>query len=268
MTKRDRYSVQTDDEQAAPFPTAEKIFQGRAPIIPRREDTEALKQQVTQLQEELARRANGLAIQGGALVVDGFQFSPTGLIAPETIEQAAWENVGALLFRLEGSIQWLIGDWLVYGEGVHYGELEQFAEEIGREYKTLRNYMVVCRAIDLSRRRDNVSWGHHEAVTKYEADVQDYCLAYAEEHSLSRAEFRRWLKQGMPEKGLIEQTARPSLSDRIASDSPVIKAVESYTHYYHVDPDAADHIQRRQAIDTYYQMAQSLEEYRRKWKIE
>lgn len=148
-----------------------------------------------QLKEQLAAQSNGLTVQEGGLVVQGFQFSPTGLIPPDEITQESWEQVGLLLFRLEGSMQWLIGDWLAYGEDLQYGQVKQIADSLGKDYKTLRNCMTVSRAIEVSRRRDTLSYGHHEAVTKYEPDEQAQYLAYAQHQGLNRAQFRKWLKE-------------------------------------------------------------------------
>lgn len=169
-----------------------------------------------QLAEQLQRQgATGLAVQGDAIMVHGFQLTPNGLLAPQDVDRETWEQVGSLLHRLEGSIQWLIGDWLVYGENLAYGELQARVEAAGHNYQTIRNYMVVCRAFELYRRRYNLSFGHYHAAASLPEDQQDQALTYAQENNLSVAAFRKLVRQAID--GQAETPALP------ASNLPVLK---------------------------------------------
>jgi len=61
-------------------------------------------------------------------------------------------------------MQWWLGDWLNYGER-QYGEMySQAIEEVNLDYGTLRNFKYVSSRIELSRRRDKLSWFHHREV--------------------------------------------------------------------------------------------------------
>lgn len=152
------------------------------------------QKEVDDLRIQLQSRTSALSVQDGSLMVHDFQFTPKGLIAPQNMDHASWQQVGDLLFKLEGSLQWLIGDWLVYGEDLKYGDIPKFAAMMGKDEKTLRNYMSVSRAVELSRRRDNLSFGHHEAVTKLLPGEQSEALNYAAEHSMSVAAFRKLVR--------------------------------------------------------------------------
>jgi len=56
---------------------------------------------------------------------------------------------------------WWIGDWLAFGER-KYGEMYEKALEVTeKDYGVLRNAVSVAGKIEMSRRRDNLSWGHH-----------------------------------------------------------------------------------------------------------
>lgn len=157
------------------------------------------QKRIDELEAQLAQLVQGqdneLALNDGTLIVQGFQFSPTGLIAPEEFTEVAWEQVGQILFKLEGSIQWLIGDWLAYGSHWKYGDIRRLAEELGRDENTLSNYKAVCQNVQFPRRRGNLSFAHHEAVSKFDPDTQEHYLAYAEEANLNRADFRKWIKE-------------------------------------------------------------------------
>src|SRR5687767_11538908 len=59
-----------------------------------------------------------------------FTLTSTGLQIQAGATQDEWSKVGELLFRLEGSIQWLIGDWLAYGEDIKWGDVKKIAEKL------------------------------------------------------------------------------------------------------------------------------------------
>lgn len=174
---------------------------------------------IQELEAQLANLAavgSNLAVQDGTISIHGFSLSPVGLLAPESFDRDQWQQIGDLLWRLEGSIQWLLGDWLVYGEDLQYGDVKKIADTLEKDYKTLRNYMTVSRRVELSRRRDNLSWGHHAEITKYDADLQEQCLAYAEQSRMSRADFRKFLREQVD--GI---TAPPALTAS-NNDDPMI----------------------------------------------
>lgn len=185
-----------------------------APVMPPlsaaarlKEENAALQQELEDLRQQLQSRTSALSVHDGTLLVHDFQFTSKGLIAPSTIDQETWEQVGNLLFKLEGSIQWLIGDWLVYGVDLKYGDIPRIAASLGRDEKTLRNYMTVSREVDMSRRRDNLSFGHHEAVASLQPYKQTQALDYASQKGLSVADFRKWLR-GDTTPDLPQLTAR------------------------------------------------------------
>lgn len=152
------------------------------------------QKELDDLRQQLQSQTSALSIHEGTLMVHDFQFTPKGLIPPQNMDRKSWRQVGELLFKLEGSLQWLIGDWLAFGIDRKYGELGKFAEMTGKDEKTLSNYMTVARAIEMSRRRDGLTFGHHEAVTKLDIEEQDQALAYALENGMSVAQFRKVIR--------------------------------------------------------------------------
>jgi hypothetical protein len=92
---------------------------------------------------------------------------------------AKWQEVGVTLGRLGRSMAWWTGDWLLWGEE-NYGE--KYAQAIastGRDEKTLLTWVRVCKSVDQARRRDELNFSHHEAVSMLEADDQSYWLQKA-----------------------------------------------------------------------------------------
>lgn len=111
-----------------------------------------------------------------------------------------WEAVFKRLKNAERAVQWWIGDALRFGEG-RYGEMySQALEETDYSYQSLRNASYVAGAVELSRRRDNLSFSHHAEIASLSPEKQDYWLDKAEPEegskkpSMSRNELREHVR--------------------------------------------------------------------------
>jgi hypothetical protein len=136
-----------------------------------------------------------------ALPADGVNWTPNALVIPDGLGFEAWEQVGGTLSIMERGHQWWIGDWLNYGERQYGEKYAQGVQETGRRRQTLANLAWVAGRIEVSRRRDNLSWSHHEAVTALEREDQDRLLDDAERKQWSRQELReavQALKKAVP----------------------------------------------------------------------
>ena len=68
----------------------------------------------------MTRRETALVLRDGAPLRQGpFTLSQTGLTARGTPSFTEWEECGAVLRQIEGTVQWWIGDWLNFGESVY-----------------------------------------------------------------------------------------------------------------------------------------------------
>ena len=92
------------------------------------------------------------------------------LVIPDDCAYEDWMRIGSRLKELNGSVMWLLGDWLAFGH-VHYtkeqwggrsphGLYEQLSLETGYSVSTLRNAKYLCSNLDSSRRRDNLTFHH------------------------------------------------------------------------------------------------------------
>jgi hypothetical protein len=80
-----------------------------------------------------------------------------------------------MLKTAEGSVQFWIGDWLNYGES-KYGE--KYAQAVGPEQaETWKNYAWVARSVEMSLRKDILSYKHHEVVAPLNSAGQKDWLA-------------------------------------------------------------------------------------------
>ena len=115
----------------------------------------------------------------------------TGLEVVGELAFDEWRQFGANLTAVQGSIHWWIGDWLNFGERKYGETYAQAVDETGFDNQTLRIDAWVASRIELFRRRNNLSFAHHQEVASLPQEQQERWLARAETESMSRAELRR-----------------------------------------------------------------------------
>ncbi len=116
----------------------------------------------------------------GAINAYNFRMTSVG-IDPEvrSLNKDKWLELGDLLFRFHQSIQWLIGDWLIYGDEQKWGETDKLAKKLGYEATTLYEYKSVAKSIPFELRTDRLSFGHHKLVASKDSEEQKYWLERA-----------------------------------------------------------------------------------------
>ena len=130
----------------------------------------------------------------GTLRVGNYTLTPTGLIG-QAASAAEWEQIGDLLRRLEGGIQWMLADWLLEGER-RYGQTYQHVAEVtGYEVATLHNLVYVAGKISL--RSEKLTFGHHALVAAMDEADQMAWLEWAETNRASIAQMRKAIKAAM-----------------------------------------------------------------------
>ena len=117
-----------------------------------------------------------------------------------------WLEAGRRLSERTERDRWALGDWASVGERA-YGDLAAAAGEIGIAHQTIRNLATVARKVELSRRRDSLSWSHHAAIAALPADVGDDLLSRAAAEGWSRETMREEARAASREARLEEQVA-------------------------------------------------------------
>lgn len=110
-------------------------------------------------------------------------------IGEPTYEQ--WLALGEFIRHADARIHFWIGDWLNYGENVWGKMYEEAIEQTGFDYGTLRDDKWVSSRIELSRRRDNLSFAHHREVASCTPQEQEILLERAVSLKLSTAQLRK-----------------------------------------------------------------------------
>src|SRR5580704_2599248 len=137
----------------------------------------------------------------------------TGLLFARRPSLHAWKVVGDQLLAAANSSTWWIADWLAFGESTFKDRYLEAARNTQLNYQTLRNYAWVARRLELPRRRDSLTFGHHAEVAALDVPEQDYWLRKAEEHGWSRNKLRGEVRESLRQR-------RGRGADRVLGSSP------------------------------------------------
>ena len=124
--------------------------------------------------------APALVDVGTGEVVSAVRWDEVSLDIPENTAFDDWSRLGATLQQMERAVMWWIGDWLRFGERKYGETYAQAIEATGYAEGTLKNAKYVAeRFSETSRRRDDLSFGHHQAVAALPPADADAVLAEA-----------------------------------------------------------------------------------------
>ena len=118
-----------------------------------------------------------------------------------------WRALAGSLGDAARAVGFVVGDWLVYGQGLFGTDgfpdkrvdeaSYQFAlAATGLDRSTLQNYAYVSRSIPYSLRNERLSWEHHRVLAKLPEDKQSHWIdaCIAEEDAGRRISTRRLRK--------------------------------------------------------------------------
>lgn len=110
------------------------------------------------------------------------------------LDVGQWADVGRRIGSVGRNIQWVLGDWIAYGNE-RFGERYSRAAKItGYDTQTLMNMVYVATHFPVSRRREILSWSHHEALAALDSAEQERWLDQAECHHWSVSDLRTMLR--------------------------------------------------------------------------
>lgn len=126
---------------------------------------------------------------------------------PADIGREDWLALGRDISRGRDISSWHLGDWACHGER-RWGDLTAAAAALGVRRKTLYNYASVARRIEVSRRRETLSFVHHEAVAQLPPEDGDGLLDHAEAGGWSRETLRDAAREASAEGRLRAENDR------------------------------------------------------------
>lgn len=154
---------------------------------------------------DIQRKNKGLIRHDdGSIDINGIRVHRTGLEFIGDISEAEWETFGDTLVQIDTAYQWIVGDYLTYGMDNNYGRAQGFAELMGRSSSTVNNWVYVSRNVEFSRRRENLSHGHHQVVASLSPEEQDEWLESCIQNAWSVSRLRDEID------GVIQNNNKPS----------------------------------------------------------
>jgi len=143
--------------------------------------------------------------------VGRFVFYRTGLQIQEDVSEDEWWAFFDVIGAFETSVQWIIGDALVYGEDKLHKTYDEVAARLER-YRpdTLKQYAFVARRMPPIMRVAGLSFGHHQVVAQM-ANLTDVerstLLKNALEHKWSVRALREKVAGALPARPPAESAA-------------------------------------------------------------
>ncbi len=131
----------------------------------------------------------------GALEINSIKVHRTGLEFVGSVTEEDYQLFGETLLQIETAYQWIVGDYLAYGVDNNYGMAKEFAEKLGRDPSTVRDWTYVCNQIELSYRYDNLSFKHHRMVAPMDSQQQKYWLREASENRWSTSKLQKMIAE-------------------------------------------------------------------------
>lgn len=159
------------------------------------------------MSNELANNRIEIALPTGTVHRIGLEIPPN--LKPEEFAEHVLGPLKEMSEKLADSSLWWWGDALAYQEQNYGTKYDDAIIQSGYGYGTLANAVTVCKRIEFSRRRENLSFSHHFdiAVAFEDPAEQDNWLDKAEREQLSRKNLRLAIRAAKAEyKGENEQS--------------------------------------------------------------
>jgi hypothetical protein len=119
---------------------------------------------------------------------------PVAWTPPHELNPHEWAAAGRRIGAVGRCIQWLLGDWIAYGNAKFGERYARAAKITGYDTQTLMNMVYVASSFSISRRRENLSWSHHETLAAFDPEEQDRWLDEAATHRWSVADLRMMVR--------------------------------------------------------------------------
>ncbi len=134
--------------------------------------------------------------------------SPVGMKVRTHLTYEEWEAAGLMYRFWAGCIQWVLGDWLNYGEKQFGEKYAQAVAETELDAQTLRNYAWVCHKVAPENRDHRLSFSHHAEVAPLAAEDQKSMLNAAYENGWTVRLLRQQVTNLRVDRGLMAPPVR------------------------------------------------------------
>jgi hypothetical protein len=146
--------------------------------------------------------------------------SLVGWAASDEMVLEQWLREGSRLGVRSRASGWWIGDWVNFGSRAYGEKYRRAAGATGYDAQTLMNMAYVASRIEISRRRETLTWSHHAEVAPLSVDEQEQWLDRAARDRLTVRDLRVELRHARREVANA-RTTEEAPSAHAASDHAV-----------------------------------------------
>lgn len=146
-----------------------------------------------------------------------FRLTATGVIASGSPTFKQWELALKWCEAAQQASPWWVADLLAYGEKTYGSTYAAAIDATKYTEESLRNLKSIAKAVQLSRRRDNLSFTHHAEVASLPPQQQDYWLDKAETEELSTHALRRQIHESKAEHSVVAPRKTYVVQDETAT---------------------------------------------------
>ncbi len=141
---------------------------------------------------EILQRKDRRGRSRGKPLIEGFQLLRTGLRIDDSVDQRTWYEFGKLLHQADYGWEWLVADWLAFGNHKYGDQVYKLAARLlGKAPRTWEDYAYIARNVKISERSEILPVLTHKAVARFGKDpeLQRKLIAIGEQYGLAKAVF-------------------------------------------------------------------------------
>lgn len=151
---------------------------------------------------------------------DEYAITSVGIVFRKPVQFDLWQLLGDQLMFYHAGLQWMLGDWLLYGEKASWSEqFSQALDQFSIEYSTLMNYRRIATIFPIGSRWAKLSWTHHREVAEMTPEQQQFWLKSAADNKWSIRDMLHHMTGG--------QIGDASVDDLLAVNEPRRKVLKS-----------------------------------------
>lgn len=136
--------------------------------------------------------------------------TPVSLELPEDYPLDDLVALTDTLYKAGVSVSFWLGDALRFGKRIYGNMYAEALEKTGLKLGTLKNIVYVAEHVEKSRRRDFLSWSHHQVVASLPPKEQNRWLLKAGKNGWTRGQLRAEIKKAKEDESNNEQDQDPA----------------------------------------------------------
>lgn len=151
-------------------------------------------------------------------IATGIRWTATGVeILDPLLPFDVYSNAVAFAGQANDAAKWALGDLLIFGESRYGEEYAQVLDVARISERQAERYRYVAQQVRPSRRRENLSFTHHEEVAALEPSDQERLLGNALDSSWSTGDLRGRVRDLRAATGTSRIIRSPGIVNAVAS---------------------------------------------------